>query len=157
MTERKQLWYILECMTIAILFAGLYAAGGSEDFGGHKWLRRILAPGIFTLWASFRSLDVRYIIQMPLMYIALTLPYGVDNIFQKVFLRSIFGTANGLASTAVNLSYKRYFISIFHLIMVVLVSTGAGAWNPFDNAMIEQFLIGLTIVLIPALTVRRRI
>lgn len=49
--ERKQLWFIIEAVIVCIIFGALWAAGGSADFGGQKWLRRFLGPGLFGIWA----------------------------------------------------------------------------------------------------------
>lgn len=155
--ERKQLWYILECAGVCVIFAALYAIGGSGDFGGLKWLRRFLAPGLFCIWAGVRSFDWHYAVQIPFMIGGLTLPYGSDDVLEKVILRGVFGLANGISSSTANLIHKRYFLTLFQVVLVTLVSIGAGVFNPFDNAMIEQFIIGFIIIFIPAMTVKRRI
>lgn len=154
--ERSQLWIILEAMLICVVFASMYAIGGSGDFfGGQKWIRRFLAPSMFSAWAFLRGGgDWRYLVQMPLMMGALCLPYGADNLWGKIFLRGIFGAANGAASSVVNAWSKNWTLAIMHLVIVVTVRIGAGVWNQFPNAMAEQFVIGLVIILIPALSVR---
>jgi len=157
MNERKQLWLILEAVLVCVIFAALYSAGGSGDFGGLKWLRRFLAPSLFCVWAFLRSgLDWRYFIQMPLMMGSLCLPYGADDFIGKVFLRGCFGLANGAASAFVDAWHKRFIIAMLQLGIVVAVSIVSGALNPFPNAMVEQFVIGFVIVFIPAMSVGRK-
>lgn len=156
MNERKQLWMILEAVGICVIFASLYAIGGSGDFfGGQKWIRRFLAPGIFCIWAFIRSgLDWRYLLQIGPMMGALCLPYGSDTLFGKTVLRGLFGLANGTASSIANGLHKRWLLSGFQVVLVTSVSIVFGVWNPLF-AMPEQFVIGFIIVFIPAMSVRR--
>ena len=158
MNERKQLWVIFEAVMVCIVFASLYAIGGSGDFwDGQKWLRRFLAPALFTAWAFFRSgLDWRYLVQMPLSMGALCLPYGSDDFFGKVILRGAFGLANGAALSIVSIFDKRFALAIMQVAVVNIVSVGSGVWNEFPNAMVEQFVIGIVIIFIPAMSVRRK-
>ena len=153
-TEQKQLLWIIEPLIVCVIFAALYAVGGSGDFwGGQKWIRRFLAPALFSLWAFLRSgFDWRYLVQMPFMLGALTLPYGADNTIIKILLRGVFGLANGTATSIRNAWHQKWAIVIGHILLVTVVSVSLGVWNQTENAMAEQFLIGLSIVLIPAFT-----
>lgn len=156
MNERSQLWYILEAVIVCVIFASLYAMGGSADFGGLKWLRRFLAPGLFTIWAAIRAGDYAYLVQMPFMMGALCLPYGSDTLFGKFILRGLFGFANGTASSVGNAWNKKWALVIMQVLIVTIASIGAGVWNQFPNAMAEQFFIGFAIIFIPALSVRKK-
>lgn len=155
--EQKQLLRMLEPLIVCVVFASLYCVGGSGDFwGGQKWLRRYLAPGLFCIWAFIRSFDWRYFVQMPFMFGALCLPYGADSVFEKVVLRGIWGVANGVASSIRNFLVWKVALAITQIVIVTAVSVGLGVWNQTPNAMIEQFLIGFIIILIPAFTVERK-
>lgn len=156
--EQKQFYVVLETIVVCIIFAGLYAIAGSQDFwGGQKWLRRFLAPGLFCLWAFFRSgFDWRYLIQMGPMMGGLTLPYGADSLGMKWFLRGICGLVYGTSSSIVNFWHKRFLMGIYQIILAASMSIIAGVYNPFSDAMKEQFVIGLFIVLLPAFTVVNR-
>lgn len=158
MNERKQALVVLEAVGICVIFAALYMIGGSGEFwGGQKWLRRYLAPALFGVWAFFRSgMDWRYLAQMPLGFGALSLPYGADDFIQKVLLRAVFGVANGLAFSVANLINKRFVLVVLQGILVIGSSIGAGVFNPFQNAMVEQFFIGFIVIFIPAMSVGRR-
>lgn len=151
-TEQKQLIAILEPLIVCAIFASLYAIGGSGDFfGGQKWLRRYLAPALFSIWAFIRSgLDWRYLVQMPLMFGALCLPYGSDTLLGKIFLRASFGSANGIATSVRNALKKKLALVIAHIIICAIISVSLGVWNQTENAIVEQFIIGFIIVFIPA-------
>lgn len=155
--EQKQLLNFLEVMVVCLIFASLYAIGGSEDFGGQKWVRRFLAPGLFGIWAFWRSGDWRTIVQTPLMMGALTLPYGADIFLQKVWLRSLFGITNAIGSSFYAFFNGRFALVVIHILLNITASVGFGVWNPFiGDAMKEQAAIGLIIILIPACSIIRR-
>ena len=157
MNERKQLWRILETLGVCVIFASLYAIGGSGDFwGGQKWIRRFLAPGLFCIWAFLRSFDWRNLAAMPFMFGALCLPYGSDDFIGKFILRASFGAANGVATSIPNFLNKRFALAIMQIIIVIAASVGAGVWNQFPNAMVEQAVIGFIIIFIPAMSVRKK-
>ena len=157
MNERKQLWLILEAAIVCLIFAACWAIGGSGDFWyGQKWIRRFLGPGIFGLWAFFRSgFDWRYFIQMGLMMGASTLPYGADNTWTKIFLRFSSGAAIGTASSVVNIWYKKWLIVGIHIFACIFFSIMFGVFNPLE-AMWEQFILGFIYCFIPAMCVRKK-
>ena len=146
MSERKQLWFILEAFVVCGIFGALWAVGGSGDFwDGQKWIRRFLGPGLLCLWAFIRSgLNWRYLVQMPVMMAASTLPYGADDTLTKWLMRGLFGAANGLGANVANLWMKRWLISGFSFVLIVGSSIAFGVYNPLP-AMAEQFLIGVFI------------
>ena len=154
MNERKQSLVILEAFAVSGVFAFLYMiAGSGEFFDGAKWIRRFLAPSLFCLWAFWRSgWNWHYLAQAPLMMISLCLPYGADDTFWKVILRGFFGLANGGSSGLTLILQKRLGLAIAHICMVTASSIYLGAFNPLPNAMVEMFLIGLIIILIPSMT-----
>lgn len=154
--EQKQLVKVLEALIITILFAVLYTVAGSTDFGGLKWLRRFVAPSVFILWAIIRSENLEYLFQIPLMIGALCLPYGSDIFLNKVGLRGLFGLANATATSVINVIERRFIITTIHIFIVTMISIGIGVWNPFSNAIIEQFFIGFMIIFIPALSVKTK-
>lgn len=154
MNERRKLWFILEAFAVCGIFGAFWAIGGSGEFwGGQKWIRRFLAPALLCLWAFMRSgFDWRYLIQMPLMMGASTLPYGADDTATKWLLRGLFGVANGAAANTANLLRKRWLISGFSFVLIVASSIAFGVYNPLD-AMGEQFLIGAFISFFVVLSV----
>lgn len=146
MNERKQLWFILEAFAVCGIFAALWAIGGSEDFwGGQKWIRRFLGVAILNVWAFIRSgLNWRYLVQMPVMMAASTLPYGADDTLTKWLLRGMFGAATGLGANVANLWMKRWLVSGFSFVLIVGSSIAFGVYNPLP-AMWEQFVLGVFI------------
>ncbi len=158
MNERSQLWRILEAVFVCVVFASLYAIGGSGDFfGGEKWIRRFLAPAIFCVWSFVRGgYNWRYLASMPLLMGSLCLPYGADQPLIKFLLRALFGLANGTTSIFPEILQGNYILPGFHILLVTIMSTYMGVLNPLDNAMAEQFVIGFTIVFIPSMCVKRK-
>lgn len=156
--EEKQFFVVLETILICILFASLWAMAGSGDFwGGQLWLRRFLAPSIFCLWAFLRSnFDWRYFVQMPLMMGAISLPYGADILWEKILLRSMCGLTYGISGSVVNLWHKNFLLAGLQILLTTLISITAGVYNPFANPMIEQFIIGLFVIVIPAFSVIKK-
>jgi len=156
--ERKQLWFVVEALTVCVLFGALWSMGGSDDFwGGQKWIRRFLGPFLFSIWAFIRSgFDWRYLVQMPFMMGAATLPYGADTLGAKWLLRGVFGSANGVAVSITDFMRKRFSVVILVILVNIIVSIGAGVYNQFSNAMAEQALIGFMIVVFPALSLRNK-
>lgn len=153
MNERKQLLLIVEAAIVCVVFGALWAAGGSGDFwDGQKWLRRFLAPGLLGGWAFWRSgWDWRYLVQMPLMMAASTLPYGADDTFGKWIMRGLFGAANGVAANIAPALRKRFIISGFSFVLIVGTSITFGVYNPLP-AMWEQFTIGFMIAFFVVMT-----
>lgn len=157
-TEQKQLLRMIEPLIICAVFAALYAIGGSGEFwGGQKWIRRFLAPGIFCIWAFLRGgFDWRYFLQLPFMIGALTLPYDADDTVAKILLRSASGAANGVSTSIRYAMLKKWALAIVQIIICIAVSVGLGVWNQTPNAMTEQALIGFVMILIPAFTVSKK-
>lgn len=147
--EQRQALHVVIKFLIVLVFAFLYMAGGSGDFGGLKWLRRFLAPAILCLSMFAYSRDWRCLVQMPLMMGALCLPYGADTTSAKIFLRGIFGLANGTASATVCFLRRSWLIAGMQVLVVTTASIVLGAFNPTPNAMTEQFWIGAVIALAP--------
>lgn len=144
--ERKQLYYIVEAAIVCIIFAALWAIGGSEDFwGGQKWIRRFLGSAILCSWSFWRSgWNWRFLIQMPFMMGASTLPYGANDTATKWLLRGIFGAANGAAANVANFWGKKWLIGGFSFVLIIATSIAFGVYNPLP-AMWEQFVIGFMI------------
>lgn len=154
MNERKQLWFIIEAFVIAGIFAALWAIGGSGDFwGGQKWIRRFLGPAVLCVWAFVRSgFNWRYLIQMPLMMGASTLPYGADDLGIKWLLRGLFGLVNGVSANVTNFWMRRWLVSGFSFVLILAASIAFGVYNPLP-AMWEQFVIGCIIAFFVTLSV----
>lgn len=156
--EQKQLLGFLGKCAILIIFAALYAIGGSGDFwGGQKWIRRFLAPAILCLYGVIVSRgDWRSYAFYPLMAGALTLPYGADAFWMKFLLRGVDGIAYGVAFNLYNYFNYRFIVAIYGCILTVAASIVFGVFNPWPNPIIEQGLIGICICLTYVFNVRKK-
>lgn len=155
--EQKQLLGFLARLGLVVMFASLYAIGGSGDFwGGQKWIRRFLAPGLLCGGGFAISLNWRSVVFMPLMMGALTLPYGAEKVVVKFFLRFMDGSAYALAYNGFNLWTKQWLIAGFGITATIAASVIFGVWNPFANPMLEQGFIGTMIALPYVMGLKRR-
>lgn len=150
--EQKQLICFLLRMLVLLVFASLYAIGGSEDFwGGEKWIRRFLAPAVLCGFGLVVSKDWLYLLSYFVTFGALTLPYGADDTWTKVLLRLMCGLAVSAAINFPLLVRKNYPIVILGFVCGVIGSVLLGVWNPTPDAMIEQgsiaFLFGFAMVI----------
>lgn len=153
--ERKQVRDFFIRLAICAAFSFLYSAGGSSDFGGHKWLRRFLAPTILCGGMFYFSYSWKSIVGLPLMFGSLSLGYGSDIEIWKIIKRGIYGIANGLSSSIDNMLNKRMILAIFQPIMLIAAYIAFGVYNPFPNARIEEGVLGFLIAFIPMMSVRR--
>jgi hypothetical protein len=119
-----------------------------------KWLRRFLAPAILCGSAFLFSLDWRYLVQMPLMFITLSLGYGADNVIVKILKRALCGVTTGVSSSTVNIWHKRWLLVGFQVILVTAAYIVFGVWNPLPSARAEEALIGAVIALIVMMSVK---
>jgi hypothetical protein len=154
-TEQKQLRDILIKVAVVVVFASLYAAGGSGDFGGLKWLRRFLAPAIMVGAMCWTAKSLWPLVQLPFCWGALSLPYGADSTIGKVLLRASFGAANGVASSGLNLIRRKWLLAGLQTVLCVATSVVLGVWGGTGNAMVEQFLIGFMIAFLPVMTANK--
>lgn len=140
-------------LAICVLCAFLYSAGGTEDMGG-LWLRRYLMPLVFTGTLFYYSRDLRSFISLTMMG-SLSLGYGADFIFEKIFKRAYCGLANALTSSGRNLTRKEWLLTGFHIVLVTSAFITFGVWNPFPNARIEELVLGFVIVFIPIMSAKQ--
>jgi hypothetical protein len=151
MSEKKEIPKILGRVGIIVAFALLYCWGGMEM----KWLRRFLAPAILCGGMFFYSRNWRALVQFPVMCAALCLGYGgTDLEWLKIVKRGVFGLANGAASSVSNFWNKRLLLGVFQVVLVTGATICFGVWNPFPNARIEEFVIGLLIAVVPVMSER---
>lgn len=144
--EQKQLLIFLAQMSILVVFACLYSIGGSEDFwGGQKWVRRWLATAILSGAAFAISKDWRHLAVYPLISAALTIPYGADNLWEKIGLRALFGVACAFAYNLVNILRGEWRLALFGATLCTWASIYLGVFNPTPNAIIEQGAIAMMV------------
>ena len=149
-SEKKTMLKVFLKLIVVLVFAGLYCWGGVEN----KWLRRFVAPAILCLSAFGFSRDWRYLIQMPLMFITLSLGYGSDSLWIKILKRTIFGLTNGLTSSTTKILKKEWLVAGFQIALVTSAFIVFGVWNPLPSARAEEALLGAVIALIPMVAVK---
>lgn len=140
---------------VVCVFAVLYAMGGIE----FKWIRRFLAPALVQGFCFWYTGSWKYLPQMALQFFSLSLGYGADTVGGKILRRAIFGAANGAAFwpwAAIKWDKSKWALVGFYLAVVIGNCIFFGVLNPFNNARTEETMIGLTIVLIPVLTLERK-
>lgn len=148
--EKKRQLMVYIKLFIIIICAGLYAWGGIE----HKFLRRFVAPAIACIFSFIYSRDWKYFVQMPFMFLTMSMGYGADTFTGKVLRRGLFGMANGASSSIVTLLSRRFFISVFQVLLIIAAYIVFGVFNPFFNARIEETVLGLYCYALPILAVR---
>ena len=149
MSEKKQQFIALAKILVAVAFAFLYSYGGM----GEKWLRRFIAPILLTLSMFGFSRDWRVFIQLPLMFITLSMGYGADELWDKILRRGLFGFANGISSSFCLLRQKKWRLSDYHVVLLTSAYIVFGVWNPFPNARVEEMVLGFLIAFIPIMSV----
>jgi len=156
MNERRQVrdWAIK--IGVCFLFAFCYSAGGSEDFGGLKILRRFLGPLILSAGMGYFSRDWRSLPMILLMPFSLSLGYGGDLEWLKILKRGVYGLANGVSSGCYDLLNKRWLLAGFQTLLLIAAYISFGVYNPFDNARIEEGTLGFLVAFIPMMSARRR-
>lgn len=152
MSERKEQVRVLLLLLGVCLFAGLYAWGGIE----YKALRRVLGSLVVTLIIAWQSRDWRVLIQWPLFFATLTLPYGADSTAMKVGLRLLQGLANGGSSATALWLHKRWLLGALHVGVLTIVCVVLGVFNPLGSARAEETVIGAVMVLLPILAWSKR-
>lgn len=148
--QKQQLEAIIKLAVVAIC-AILYAYGGS----GCLMLRRFTAPTLCVLAMLAFSRDWRCLLQLPLMFGALSLGYGGTTlVWLKCVKRGIFGLANGLAGSIYDLLNKRFLITALWIGILVAAFVVLGVWNGLPNARTEELFLGFLIFFKPIMSAR---
>jgi len=150
MSEKKALKNALIKLGICIVFAILYCVGGMET----KALRRFVAPVILCGGMFYFSRDWKSLIQLPFMFLSLSLGYGAENIVIKILKRGIFGLANGVSSSGYNILQKKWLLVGIQAILLLGIYVVIGVFNPLADARTEELFLGLMIPLIPLFSIK---
>jgi len=154
MSERKRQYRSFLKFGLVFICAALYAMGGSEAFGGMKWLRRYLSPAVACLGMFAFSKNWRSLPQMVLMMASLSMGYGgVDSLWAKVGRRGLFGLTNGVSSSGFNLWRKKWLLAGFQVVLLVAAYIVLGVFNPLPDARTEEFVLGVLVYFIPIMSV----
>ncbi len=162
MSEKKQFIETFIRLSVVVVFGTLYCLGGWGEFlGGAKWLRRFVAPCVLGAGLFYFSRDWKSLLQVPLMFITLSLGYGGTDVeWIKILKRGIYGVANAISSGAYTIyqSIRNSHVWVAfscHSIFVITSSILFGVYNPLADARVEEFTIGFIIAFIPMMTVRK--
>lgn len=157
MSESRAVKDLYIKLAIVIVCASLYMLGGWGEFlDGAKWLRRFIAPSVFSLGLFYFSRDWKCFISLPFLMIGSSLGYGADDNFIKVIKRGYCGALLGIGSSASGWMNKRFLFSIFQSLIVISGMIYLGLCNPLSDARAEEFAIGMLTYLIPMLAIRRK-
>lgn len=124
---------------------------------GGKALRRFAAPALCGVGCFIFSRDWRYFIQMPLMMASLSLGYGADSTSIKILKRAIFGLANGVSGSLVDILKKRWLLFALWSTILVLAYVGLGVFSLMPSARIEELVLGVLVFLKPIMGARRTV
>lgn len=157
MSEHRAVRDLYIKLAIVIVCASLYMIGGWGDFlGGAKWLRRFIAPCIFSGGLFYFSRDWKVLVSAPLLMIGSSLGYGADSTFMSVIKRAYCGLVLGIGSSASGWMNKRFIFSISQTFLVTAGMIYLGVANPLSDARVEEFTIAMLIYLIPMMAIRRK-
>jgi hypothetical protein len=151
MTEKQRQLEAYGRLALVAVCAGLYAWGGMET----KALRRFVAPALCGVGCFILSRDWRYVLQMPLMMFSLSLGYGGDFLWAKIIKRGIFGLANGLSGSLVDILSKRWLLVALWTTILIIAYVGLGVFSLLPNARIEELCLGVLVFLKPVMSARR--
>lgn len=135
---------IVKLLVIAIC-SWLYSRGGYS----RKWLRRYVSPILMVGTICLFTQNLLILIQTPLMMATLSMGYGGDNFKEKLFRRSLWGFANGIASSPSLAIEGQWFLIVLQVVFVTTISILLGVYNPFKSARREETAIGATIYSLP--------
>jgi len=152
--EKKALRDALIKLGICVVFAILYCLGGME--GMTKALRRFAAPGVLCAGMIYFSRDWRSLIQLPFMFLSLSLGYGVDSTIMKILRRGLFGFTNGISTSGYNLLQKKWLLVGIQVILLTGLYIAVGVYNPLGNARTEELFFGIIIPIIPLFSAQRK-
>ena len=157
MSEKSQFKDVLIKAVLCIVLAALYSIGGMEE-GPGKWVRRFLMPFCMAGGMFWFSRDWRSLLTFPLVSIGCSLGYGgTDETWLKIIKRGYCGLFLGAGSAAGDWLNKRFLMAGFQTVLVTAGMIALGVFNPLPDARTEEFLIGLFIVLIPVMSVRKKL
>jgi hypothetical protein len=154
MSEIRQRWEALAKLVICVIFAFLYAYAG--EHGTPLWLRRYLAPSLLIGSMFYFVRDWKVFIQLPVMFASLSLGYGGGTLWEKIWRRASFGSANGLSSSIYNGLCSKWLLFVTQIVLVTSLYIIMGVWNPLPDARTEELFLGFIIPFIPLMSARRK-
>lgn len=140
-------WLVVFKLILLSSFTICYVMGGRSN----KWIRRFLggigfSAGIILL-AVLNQKFTWWLLALPVAYpIALSLPYGADELWKKILLRAIYGLSFGLIGLYCGFILGNIYLGIVQLIMSIIPSMFLGVFNP-TRAVDEEAMIGLSLVI----------
>ena len=149
--HKEQIGVILK-LCVAVLCATLYAYGGMEG----TWIRRYCMPTIFTAFCLVWNKSCKHIFILPFMILALSLGYGgTDLVWLKILKRLLYGTATAFSFGFFMILLRRWALFAYHAALVICSYIILGVWNITQSARVEETVLGLFVVLIPLMSLKR--
>ena len=150
---QEQIWLVAFCGLAGFLGNVCYMAGGTQGFG-LVW-RRYAGTFVLTLACNLAALFIgkwvwQYILVFPCLLGGMSLGYGSDITWVKVYKRAIF--ALGVLMACVVGAWAVGFTASAWIVigLAFLIGSGSvvlGVLNPFSNAPAEQFLVCQTLTM----------
>jgi len=150
--EKKLQLQVFVRLLLVCVFALLYAWGGMEM----KIIRRLVAPIFLCSCMFYYSRDWKTLIQIIPMYATLSIGYGGDTLFYKIYRRFAFGLYNGVTSSTYNIILKKSALWIIQILALILFYVILGVWNPLPDARTEELVLGFMVGFLPLMSVRRK-
>lgn len=157
--QKQQIENVFRWLLIGV-FAYLYSQGGMEG-GGGLWIRRYLAPAVLATGCFLLSWEWRYFVFMPVQMMTLSIGYGGDELWWKIFRRGLWGMLNGASfgGCLIWLSIKNanlWAAFVTHMGFVMIACVSLGVWNPLISARAEEFTIGTALGIITVMSARKK-
>jgi len=150
MKEKKLQLKVYGRLLIACIFAGLYAWGGLEK----KWLRRFIAPLIVQIYIAIEIKSWKYLVQLPVQFLSLSIGYGGNELMVKLLRRLSFALANSISFLPHYCCWKdkKWIASVFYIIILISAYIVLGVFNPLP-ARVEETILGFLIAFIPLMNI----
>jgi len=153
MTEMTQGLLATAAWFAVAIFATLYWYGG-RDKTSKAWRR--IAGGLLIAVATLVLAQVNGTFSLWMLPALVTLPaalsigYGGESKWEKIFKRGLFGVAVSANSLWFAIPLGMLGVGMFQIMLGLGASVYFGTWNPFNNAAKEEAVIGgLSVLLIP--------
>jgi hypothetical protein len=145
----ENIWLVCLGGLSSFLGCCCYAMGGTQGFG--LFWRRFIGSFILVLSCNLIAVYLhtwsdKMLLMYPCLVGGMCLGYGGELLFQKIYKRTIFALGccftGFIGAWATGFTGAGIGICIFQLI-IGMGSVYLGVRNPYNNAVVEQFIISL--------------
>ena len=148
--HKEQIGVILKLL-VAVLCATLYAYGGMEG----TWIRRYCMPVVFTSFCIMWTKNYKHLFIFPFLILSLSLGYGADDVWTKILKRLCYGIATASSFGFLIFLMRRWALFAYNALLVACSYVILGVWNITQSARVEETVLGLLVVLIPLMSLKR--